>query len=637
MDMQKFKQGEPETKSQDVKEGNLRILKELFPEAFSEGCLDPKVLVELLPQGSVDEREEKYGLNWHGKRQARQVALSPSTGTLRPAPEESANWDTTQNIMIEGDNLEVLKLLQKSYAGKVKLIYIDPPYNTGNDFVYPDNFQDSIKNYLDLTGQTTEGGKKLTSNTETSGRFHSDWLNMMYPRLKLARNLLRDDGVIFVSIDDGEVHHLRTLLDDLFGGENFIGNVVWQKAYTANMTAEFISNTHDHILVFAKNADFAGLGRFDRTDEQKAKFKNPDNDPRGPWKAENLSAGKFYSAGQFPIEGPSGQTFLPPPGRYWRCNETQYRDWLNDKRITFGQSGDGRPMLKKFLSEVAEGLTPSTWWSHEEFGTNKEASLELKALFDGDACFQTPKPLRLLNRICALGTKEDSLVLDFFAGSGTTAHAVIECNARDGGKRRFILVQLPEPLDPRDKDQKLAVDFCDKIGKSRSITELTKERLRRAEKKLREANPMFSGDLGFRVFKLDSSNINAWEPDQENLDQTLLDSQEHVKSDRDENDLLFELLLKFGLDLCVPIEQKTISGKLVHNVGAGALIVCLATEVSRNDAEPLALGIIAWHKEQAPAGEATVVFRDSAFVDDVTKTNVTAILHQHGLGNVRSL
>ncbi len=623
-------------KSADILTENIEQLMALFPEAFTEGKIDFDVLKQLLG-GGIDEREEKYGLNWHGKRQARQLALTPSTGTLRPCQEESVNWETTENLMIEGDNLEVLKLLQKSYAGKVKLIYIDPPYNTGKDFVYPDDFKDNIKNYLELTGQVDGNGKKISSNTEASGRFHTDWLNMMYPRLKLARNLLLEDGFLFVSIDDNEVNHLRTILSEIFGEENFVGNAVWQKAYTANMTAEFISNTHDNILIFAKDANYAGLGRFDRSEEQKAKFKNPDNDPRGPWKAENLSAGKYYAAGQFPIISPTGQTFLPPPGRYWRCNEAQYKAWFTDNRITFGQNGDGRPMLKKFLSEVAEGLTPSTWWNHENFGTNKQASSELKEMFNGDACFQTPKPVKLLRKICALATHEESIVLDFFAGSGTTGHAVLTNNAHDNGKRRFILVQLPEPLDKEDRDQKLAAEECDKLGKPRTIAELTKERLRRAGKKIREANPMFPGDIGFRVFKLDTSNIRAWDPVSKNLEQAVQLSIEHLRSDRTEADILYELLLKLGLDLCVPIEQKTIAGKTVHSIGAGTLVVCLASKIARDEVEPLALGIVEWHKQLAPEGESTSVFRDSAFADDVAKTNLTAILQQHGMGNVRSL
>ena len=634
--MKKIAPDDPETKSADLVAANIDQLKALFPEAFTEGKVDFEVLKQILG-AEVDERAEKYGLNWHGKRRARQLALTPSLGTLRPCPEESVDWDTTQNLMIEGDNLEVLKLLQKSYSGKVKLIYIDPPYNTGGEFVYPDDFKDNITNYLGLTGQMNGEGRKLTTNTEASGRFHTDWLNMMYPRLKLARNLLGGNGLIFVSIDDHETNNLRTLMNEVFGEENFVCNAVRQKAYTANMTAEHISDTHDHILIYAKDAISAELGRFDRTDEQMAKFKNPDNDPRGPWKAENLSAGKFYAAGQFVITGPNGQQFFPPPGRYWRCNEDQYKKWVADNRITFGQGGDGRPMLKKFLSEVVEGLTPSSWWRHEDFGSNKEASIELKSLFDGEAVFQTPKPVKLLCRIIELTTADEDLVLDFFAGSGTTAHSVFQSNEKDSGNCRFLLIQLPERLEVEEKNQKAAAFFCDRIGKTRNIAELTKERIRRTSKKIRDNNPLFNSDFGFRVFRLDSTNILAWDPDRENIPQSIINAVEHLKADRTEEDILFELLLKLGLELTVPIEQKMIAGKTVHNIGAGSLFVCLEPKIGREEIEPLAHGIVAWHKELAPAGETQIVFRDSAFADDVAKTNTTAILKQHRLENVRSL
>jgi adenine-specific DNA-methyltransferase len=516
MPIEKIELGAPESQSADLLADNLAQLRKLFPELVTEGAkglaFNMDVLKSLVGDATVTDTDEKYGLNWHGKRAARQLALTPSTGTLRPCPEESVDWDTTQNLMIEGDNLEVLKLLQKSYAGKVKLIYIDPPYNTGKDFVYPDNFRDSIQNYMELTGQV-EGGRKISSNTDASGRFHTDWLNLLYPRLKLARNLMREDGLIFVSIDDSEVHHLRAVLSEVFGEENFVGNVVWEKAYTANMTAKFISNTHDHIVIYAKSIEFAEVGKIERTEDQVAKFRNPDNDPRGVWKAENLSAGKYYAAGQFEIVGAKGTRFRPPPGRYWRCNERQYQEWLSDGRITFGLSGDGRPMLKKFLSEMEDGLTPSTWWAHDDFGSNKEASIELKEIFDGGAYFQTPKPTKLLKRICSLATSGDDLVMDFFAGSGTTGHAVWAQNMQDGGSRRHILVQLPEPLDSDNKDQRDAARFCVDMDKPLNIAELTKERLRRAAAKLKEENPLFAGDAGFRVFKLDTSNITAWAVD----------------------------------------------------------------------------------------------------------------------------
>ncbi|MFG0410277.1 site-specific DNA-methyltransferase [Pseudomonas sp. FYR_11] len=640
MNLQKIDAQSPEAQSADLKAGNIAKLKTLFPELITEGpngvAINQDVLRQLIGEATVTDTDEKYGLNWHGKRAARQLALTPSTGTLLPCPDESMDWDTTQNLMIEGDNLEVLKLLQKSYAGKVKLIYIDPPYNTGQDFVYPDNFQDSIKNYLELTGQI-DGGARISSNTESSGRFHTDWMNMLYPRLKLARNLLRDDGLIFVSIDDTEAGNLKLIMSEVFGEENFIGNAVWEKAYTANMTAQFMSNTHDHIFIFAKDCDFAALGRFDRTEDQIAKFKNPDNDPRGPWKAENLSAGKFYAAGQFKITGPTSQEFLPPPGRYWRCNQQQYETWLADNRITFGMSGEGRPMLKKFLSEVADGLTPSTWWNHNEFGTNKEASLELKQLFDGEACFQTPKPEKLLRKICALASSGDEIILDFFGGSGTTGHAVLAQNSIDGGNRRYILVQLPEALDPEHKDQKAAAALCNTLGVKQNIAELTKERLRRAANKIKADNPMFSGDTGFRNFKLDTSNIRAWNPTPEDLTADLLAHQEHLIEGRSEYDILYELLLKLGLDLCVPIEQQQIAEETVYSIGGGVLLACLTEQITRDQVEELAQGIVAWHKALAPASDSTCVFRDSAFADDIAKTNLAAILNQAGIKNVRSL
>jgi adenine-specific DNA-methyltransferase len=629
--MKRLSPDSPELKSADLVAENIERLKQLFPEAFAnEGKIAFDVLRQLLGD-RVDDGEERYGLNWHGKRAARQLALTPSTGTLRPCPEQSVDWDTTQNIFIEGDNLEVLKLLQKSYTGKVKLIYIDPPYNTGNDFVYPDNFQDSIKNYLEITGQV-EGGQRITSNTEASGRFHTDWLNMMYPRLKLAWSLLKDDGLIFVSIDDGEVAALRQCMADIFGEDNFVANIVWQKAYTANMTAKFISNTHDHILVFAKSIDHASVGRIARSDDQKAKFRNPDNDPRGSWKAENLSAGKYYAAGQFEITGPTGQVFTPPPGRYWRCNEEQFLKWLADGRITFGISGEGRPMLKKFLSEVEEGLTPSTWWSHEECGTNKEASLELKDLFDGEACFQTPKPLRLLRRICDLGADRDGIVLDFFAGSGTTAHAVFAANVADSGARRFLLVQLPEPLTASNPEQSLAMATCANLKISPILSALTQERLKRAASQLATGPLEHRCDLGFRVFKLDSGNVRPWQASRETLSQSLKVAVDHVKSDRTEDDLLYDIVLRHGLDLCALIEEKEIGSHKVRSVGGGAVFACLGSRITAADIEKLADGIAKWRDELAPANPelSRVVFRDSAFETDVAKTNLALILKERG-------
>ncbi|WP_437340805.1 site-specific DNA-methyltransferase [Burkholderia contaminans] len=624
--MQKLEATSPEAKSADLVAGNVEQLKALFPELITEGpngvAVNVDVLKALVGDQTATDAEEKYGLNWHGKRRARQLALTPSTGTLRPCPDESVDWDTTKNLMIEGDNLEVLKLLQKSYAGKVKLIYIDPPYNTGNDFVYPDNFQDNIKNYLELTGQI-EGGQKIGSNTDASGRFHTDWLNMIYPRLKLARSLLRDDGVICISIDDAEEANLRKVCDDIFGEENHLATVVWQKRYVSNVTAKWLSDMHDFIVIYAKNREQVGINAWDRTEEQVAAYKNPDSDPRGVWRAQDLSASKPYSAGMFTISGPTGLKFDPPPNRYWRCNREQFDKWQQDNRIWWGVNKDARPMLKAFLSESERGITPHTWWGHEFAGHNKEATLEMKALFDGDSPFDTPKPVRLMRRLIELFCADHDTVVDFFCGSAAFGHAAMQVVAQ--GVRSslpYLLVQLPEPIQ--------------RAG-YQSIADISKERLRRASKMLRSENPLFAGDLGFRVFKLATSNIRAWNPDPMALEQSLFSHQDHLIENRTESDVLYELLIKLGLDLCVPISQRVVAGKNVHSVGGGVLMSCLATYIKPSEVEAVAQGIVAWRKELAPAGDTTCVFRDSAFSDDVAKTNMAAILEQNGIQNVRSL
>ena len=632
--MKKLAAEDAETKSPDLVAENVEQLKTIFPESFTEGKVNFEVLKQLLG-GVVDEREEKYGLNWHGKRRARQLALTPSTGTLRPCPVESVDWDSTRNLMIEGDNLEVLKLLQKSYSGRVKLIYIDPPYNTGNDFVYPDDFRDNIKNYLELTGQVDGDGRKVSSNTEASGRFHTDWLNMMYPRLRLAKNLLAEDGVIFVSIDDNEVADIRLVFDEIFGSENFVATVIWQKVYAPKSSAKHFSEDHDYVLVYARNADTWRPVLLERTDAQNAVYKNPDKDPRGDWRPNNLAARNYYSKGTYSIRCPSGRIIPgPPSGSYWRVSEEKFWALDKDNRIWWGEDGNNVPAPKIFLSEVKDGRVPQTLWFYRDVGHNQESKrelLELLPMSSSDSVFDTPKPTRLIRRILDLATTEDEhdIVLDFFSGSGTTGHAVMAQNAADGGNRRYACVQLPTVLEvPANLEDGTAL---------KTIAEMTRERLRRAGKKIREENPMFAGDLGFRAFKLASSNIRAWEPNRDDLPTTLHDSIGHLKTDRTEQDILFELLLKLGLDLTIPIEQKAIAGKAVHNIGAGALLVCLAEQIAVAEVEPLAMGIAAWHKELAPAGETTIVFRDSAFADDVAKTNLTAILQQHGLENVRSL
>lgn len=630
--MQKLTATDPETHSPNLVAENLAALRSLFPELITEGtdgvAVNIDVLKALVGDQTVTDAEEKYGLSWHGKRRSRQLALTPSTGTLRPCPEESVDWDTTQNLMIEGDNLEVLKLLQKSYAGKVKLIYIDPPYNTGRDFVYPDNFRDNIKNYLELTGQA-ESGTTISTNTEASGRFHTDWLTMMYPRLRLAKSLLRSDGAIFISIGDNEVHHLRSLLDELFGEENFVATVIWEKADSPRNTARQFSEDHDFILVYSARPEWAPT-KLPRTEEANSIYSNPDNDPLGDWIPGDPFANKPYSKGRYTVVGPTGRQFEPPPGRYWRVAEAKLRELDADGRIWWGPTKDARPSIKRYLAEVAD-LTPRTLWRKEDVGSNRTSKNELRSLFPESESFDTPKPTGLVRRMLQLATNANSeeLVLDFFAGSGTTAHAVIAANVEDGGNRRFILVQLPEPIENADTQ-------------ASTIAELTAERIRRATRKIKEDSPLFNGDLGFRVFKLASSNIRAWDPDRDKIAETLEASIEHLKTDRTEQDILFELLLKLGLDLCVPIETRRVEGTAsqehdIHSIGGGSLLVCLSQSIPQVDVEPLALAFASWHEELQPAGDTTVVFRDSAFADDVAKTNITAILQQQGLETVRSL
>lgn len=632
--MKKLTPEDPQTHSADVVSENVERLRELFPEAFTEGRIDFDVLKQLL-SGVLDERDENYGLNWHGKRRARQLALTPSTGTLRPCPEESVNWDTTQNLMIEGDNLEVLKLLQKSYAGKVKLIYIDPPYNTGNDFVYPDDFRNNIRNYLELTGQADRENGRVSSNTETSGRFHTDWLNMMYPRLHAARNLMREDGLVFISIDDREVARLRCVMDEIFGEENFEGHVHWRRRHNQpNDPTKMLALVAEHVLVYAKNKvahKDAGVGKLPLT----GTFSNPDNDPRGDWSSKPWKVGSDQSGSRYIITTPSGRQY----DEEWMGERATFDALLEDNRIVFPKGGDGPPRKKYFRSEREEqGQCATNWWPHDQFGHNQAANRLTERLLGVKNAFSNPKPIELLAGILSVGNVQPGdVVLDFFAGSGTTGHAAMASASTGNGAPRFILVQLPEALDPGVKEQETAARLCADLGLRRTIAELTKERLRRAAKNMRADSPLFSGDFGFRVFKLDRSNIRAWDPSPKDLEAALFDGVEHLREGRTEQDVLYELLLKLGLDLCVPIEDRTIAGKTVHSIGAGTLFVCLPKKVAPKEVEELALGIAGWREELNPAGETTVVFRDSAFADDVAKTNASAILEQHGIENVRSL
>jgi adenine-specific DNA-methyltransferase len=623
--MRKLEASSPETKSADLVVGNIEKLKALFPELITEGrdgvAVNVDVLKMLVGDQTLTEVEEKYGLNWHGKHRARQLALTPSMGTLRPYPAESVDWETTRNLVIEGDNLEVLKLLQKSYASKVKLIYIDPPYNTGKDFVYLDNFQDNIKNYLQLTGQV-EGGLKISTNTEASGRFHTDWLNMIYPRLKLAQSLLRADGHIFISLDDCEIGNLRAVCNEIFGEENFGGCISWQKTYSPANDKKGIDAMHDYILVYAKS-EAGRINLLPRTAKQDDAYSNQDSDPRGPWKAVDATRAEHRDYAFYPITTPSGREVWPAQGRSWVFTKEELPSLLAEDRLWFGKDGSSKPSKKLFLTEVKQGVVPTTWWTHEDAGHNDESKKELKALFPEGLPFDTPKPTRLIRRILQLATQaqEEDLILDFFAGSGTTAHAVMEQNAADGGNRRYIVVQLPEACT---------------AGKLTNLAQVTRERVRRSAAKIRN-DLLKSTDTGFRAFQLDTSNVRAWNPDPANIEQTLFDHQNHLIDGRSETDVLYELLLKRGLDLCVPMETRTIAGKEVHAIGSGVLLACLTTAILADEVETLAQGIVSWHKELAPAGDSTCVFHDSAFSNDVTKTNMAAILAQNGIQNVRSL
>jgi adenine-specific DNA-methyltransferase len=641
--MQRIELNDPETKSADLVAANIDALKALFPEALTEGRVDFDVLKQLLG-GAVDEREEKYGLNWHGKRRARQMALTPSTGTLLPCPEDSVDWDTTQNLMIEGDNLEVLKLLQKSYAGKVKLVYIDPPYNTGRDFVYPDDFNDSIRNYLEITGQL-EGDRQISSNTDSSGRFHTHWLNMMLPRLKAARPLLCDDGFFFVSVDDAELSNARKICDEIFGEENFIDNIIWKKRYGGGAKEKYLVSIHEYILMYAKNMQSVGdiaIPLSEVSIDRYYNLKDENYEGRGPYRTHPLEAMKSFEDRpnlSFPIPTPDGGKLWPK--RQWRWGPERMAEALRRGEIAFVKNRDGAwsASSKQYLKDDSGETRSAKVFSIIEGIYTQSGTNEIVELFGDARVFPFPKPTELLRKLIELATSEtkDALVVDFFAGSGTTGQAVLSQNVIDGGVRRYILVQLPEPLDMDGRDQKVPGEFCQKLGLAGNIAELTKERLRRAARRLREENPLFLGDTGFRVFKLARSNIRAWEAESLDLEDTLLVHVEHLVLGRTEPDILTELLLKLGLDLCVPVEKREFAGKAVHSIGAGALIVCLSDGLTRDVVESLGLGIVAWHKELAPAVDTRVVFKDSGFADDVAKTNMAAILNQNGIADVRSL
>lgn len=615
--------------SGDPVAGNVGRLKALFPEIVTDGKVDFEVLRELLGD-AVEAAEERYGLNWKGKRKARAFALTPSLGTLRPALEDSADSETTQNIIVEGENLEALKLLRRSYAGRIKIIYIDPPYNTGSDFVYPDNYKQSIRSYLNMTGQAGEDGEALVSEYDEGGRFHTNWLNMMYPRLMLARELLKDDGVIFVNIDDGEMANLKGLLDEIFGQENFVADVIWQKKYGVSADAKGIPAMQDHILVYQKGSNFEP-GLLPRGAKQDAAYQNRDDDPRGPWKSGDLLRMEFRARDQYKIVSPTtGKEHRPPQGTSWRHPEQQVLAMIADNRVYFGRDGMGVPSVKRFLSEVKQGVVISSWWPHGDAGHTDEAKKEVSQLIGGGV-FDTPKPTRLLEQVFRTANLDDGdIVMDFFAGSGTTGHAALKFSAATGKRIRYILVQIPELLSAENKGQRGAAEFCASIQKPSNLAEVMKERLRRAGDKIRREYAGAKVDTGFRTYKLATSNIKPWQPDDEDIERSILDAVDNVLPGRTEDDLLVELLLKTGIDLTMPDEKQKIAGKTVHALGGGTLMVCLGN-VGKDEAEALGQGMADWVDTLDPV-QTTVYFKDAGLGANgnraATKANLAAILRQ---------
>jgi adenine-specific DNA-methyltransferase len=654
--MQKLTATDPESHSPDLVADNLAALRTLFPELITEGAdgvaVNVDVLKALVGDKTVTDGDEKYGLNWHGKRRARQLALTPSTGTLRPCPEDSVDWDTTQNLMIEGDNLEALKLLQKSYAGKVKLIYIDPPYNTGKDFVYPDNYQDSIKHYLELTGQTGDGGKKLSSNTEASGRFHTEWLNMMFPRIKLAQGLLRQDGVMMISIDDNEVDNLRKICSEIFGEENFCGCFIWEKKKKPSFLNANMGSVTEYIVCYAKNRAYSppfGAGTVE--DGKKYPFNNAGNGmqtltfPAGSVRflipdqivrAQDMSEGNIKTELLDDVEVANGVNINDFRLRgEWRYSQSKLSEFVEVNAEIIVSKIPFRP---NYVNRSGELKKSSNLLSHRTNGvpTNEDATDEIRRLFGADV-MSHPKPSGLLKYLIRAVTEGDDIVMDFFAGSGTTAHAVWSQNLEDGARRKFILVQLPEPLDANDAESRAAFDFCASHNIETTIAGVCRERLRRTAKSIKDASPLTLSDLGFKTFRLDSSNMREWDCSKDRLEQIMQTSVDHIKDSRGDQDILFELLLRFGLPLTVGIDERLVCDKQIFCVGTGVLFVCLASYVNNEDVDNLSHGIIEWRNEIGPAGTTKIVFRDSAFVDDVAKVNLTSILEQHDLSSISSI
>lgn len=617
----------PKFETPDMTQKNIDKISQIFPNCITEtkdenGNLKKAVNFELLQQmlsEEIADKDEAYEFTWVGKNAAIVEANKPIRKTLRPCKEESVNWDTTENLYIEGDNLEVLKLLQESYLGKVKMIYIDPPYNTGNDFIYRDDFTSSSEEYAEDAGLFDDKGNRMFKNTDTNGRFHSDWCSMIYSRLLLARNLLSDDGVIFISIDDVEINNLRKICDEIFGSSNFVANIIWQKKTSSDARMD-ISAAHDYILCFAKkrNLDKYIFNYLPYDEERLASYTNPDNDPRGVWASVDITGqtGRAPKSQFYEITTPSGEKYIPPEGRCWAMAQNTFEQLYKDNRLWFGSDGKNRPRLKKFLSE-SEGQRPWTWWDNKFASYNQASNKELMKLFDGKLVFDNPKPTKLLKRMISLTTQANNkdIILDFFSGSCSTADAVMQLNQEDGGNRRYLCIQIPQDLQETGNDFK-ANNVAINEG-YKNICEIGKERIRRAGKKIKEENPLTAKDLdiGFRVLKVDDSNMKDVYYSASEYDQTKLDMFEsNIKEDRNDLDLLFGCLLDWGLPLSLPYTSEIIGKFTVHTYNDGDLVACFNEDVSEEVV-----------KEIARKKPLRAVFRDSSFSNSASKINVFEI------------
>ena len=607
---------------------NFAKLQALFPNAVTEvisgyddagkaivtRAIDKDVLMQEISAEVVDGPRERYQFTWPDKKKSVLLANAPIQKTLRPCREESVDFDHTENLYIEGDNLDVLKLLRETYLGKIKMIYIDPPYNTGNDFVYEDDFAISMEEYTERSHAYDEEGNRLVKNLDSNGRFHTDWLNMIYPRLKLARDLLTDDGVVFVSIDDSEVENLKKVCGELFGQSNFIAQVVWERAFSPVNLKKHFSESHDYILCYAKNKELSVCNGLPRSTEANDRYNNPDNDPRGPWTSGDLSVGPRVESRVYKITVPSGRVILPPSGYCWRLDQKTYEAYVKDNRIWFGD-GNNVPRIKRFLSEVKEGITPMTIWKYTDVGHSQDATKRLKDLFDGKAYFDYPKPINLIKRCLHLYSSKDCYVLDFFSGSATTAHAVMQLNAEDGGKRKFIMVQLPEETDEKSEAFKAGY---------KNICEIGKERIRRAGAKIKEEAGLTAAnlDVGFRVLKLDSTNMKPVYYKPSDYMPSLFDSlTDNIKEDRTPEDLLFQVMLERGVLPSSSIEEKTIGGKRVFFVAGNYLVACFDSDL--DEATITAI---------AKTEPYYFVTRESAFSSDSAKTNCEQLFKVYSQG-----